>query len=537
MRASLSLHDLTLTWPDGTTVVDRVSADLGPGRHALVGANGSGKSTLLRLVAGDLSPTSGTVSTPGTLAYLPQDPLTGDERTVADVLGVSSVLAALRAVESGSTDIVHYETVGDDWDVEDRAGVVLGRLGLDRLTLDRTTDGLSGGELVMLSLGARLLGRPDVLLLDEPTNNLDGVARERLVEVVDGFRGLLLVASHDRQLLDHVDQVGEVRDGRVRWFSGTYDDYRAAVDAEQEAAERDVRDAEQDLRKQRRELAEAEVKLARRKRYGQKMSEQKREPKIVMGNRKRAAQESAARLRGQHQGDVSDARSRLEDAEGRLRDDREVRLDLPATEVPSSRVVLTMEGVRLAHVDTVVDLDVRGPERVAITGRNGSGKTTLLRTAVGLLAPVEGEVRLRVPARHLPQRLDLLDPSLSVVDNLRRAAPSMSETELRSALARLLFRARRADQPVGSLSGGERLRATLGCVLHAEPAPQLLLLDEPTNNLDLVSTAHLVEALAGYRGALLVVSHDDRFLDDLGLDRRFAIDHVDPPPPGAGTTG
>jgi len=519
MQATLTLHDLTLTWPDGDTVLDRISTDLGPGRYGLVGSNGAGKSTLLRLVAGVLAPTSGHVATPGRLAYLPQDPLAGTERTVADVLGVSTALTALRAIEAGSTEIADYDAVGDDWDVEERSTAMLHRLGLEQLEVDRTIDGLSGGELVMLSLGARLLTRPDVLLLDEPTNNLDRRARERLMDVVDAYAGLLLVASHDRELLSHVDRIGEVRDGAVRWFAGAFDAYEEAVTAEQEAAEREVRDAASDLRKQRRELVDAEVKLARRKRYGQKMSDTKREPKIVMGNRKRAAEVSAARLRGQHQDDVDGARSRLESAEAKVRDDREIRLELPGTVVPAGRIVLTMEHVRLAHVDRVVDLDLRGPERIALVGPNGAGKTTLLRTAVGRLAPVEGEVRLRVPARYLPQRLDLLDPALSVVDNLRVAAPSMSETGLRSALARLLFRARRADQLVGTLSGGELLRATLACVLHTEPAPQLLVLDEPTNNLDLVSTRHLVEALESFGGALIVVSHDGRFLDDLQMDR------------------
>ena len=536
MRSSLTFHDLSFTWPDGTVVLDGVDIDVGPRRHGLVGNNGSGKSTLLRLLAGDLAPTTGTRHAAGEVAYMPQDPLCcspptaprprrdGDEQTVADVLGIEATLDALRRIEAGDSDPRLFDVVGDDWDIEDRAGVELDRLGLAGIGLDRSIATLSGGELVLLSLGARLLRRPTVLLLDEPTNNLDSVARGRLHDVVTTWRGCLVVASHDRALLSSMDDIGELRDGNLRWFGGPYELYEQIIVAEQDSARRAVRNAESDLRKQRRELTEAQVKLARRKRYGQKMFEQKREPKIIMGARKRAAQVSAGRLRGVHEEDVAEARERLDDAEQQVRDDHEIRLDLSATAVPPSRVVLSTQQLRLAHTGTAVDLDLRGPERVGLVGRNGTGKTTLLRTVVGEIAPAAGEVWLRVPARHLPQRMDLLDDGLSVVDNVRRHAPEAEPQRVRHQLARLLFRGRSAEQLASTLSGGERLRATLACVLLAEPAPQLLLLDEPTNNLDLLSVRRLVEALASYRGALLVVSHDEHFLADLELDRLVDLD-------------
>ncbi len=519
MRASL--FDLTVTWPDGDTVLTAVSADFGPGRHGVVGANGAGKSTLIRVPAGLVAPTSGTSRIEGRWAHLPQRPDVAP--TVAGTLGVETTLAALRRIEAGSVAVTDFDAVGDDWDVVGRTEAVLGRLGLGHVGLERDMATLSGGEHVLLALAGRLLTEPDVLLLDEPTNNLDRGARARLIDVVRTFAGVLVVASHDRELLSVVDDIVEVRAGAVRWFGGPYETYAEIVAAEQDSAERAVRDAEGELRSQRRELAETQVKLARRQRYGKKMNEQKREPKIVMGNRKRAAQVSAGKLRGDQQQDVARARDQLTEAESQLRDDREIRVDLPATTVPATRVVLTMTEVRLAHTGRRIDLRVDGPERIALVGPNGSGKTTLLRTALGELEAASGEVRLRVPARHLPQQMDVLDPGATILENVRRAAPEADETEIRSQLARFLFRARRADQAVSTLSGGELLRATLATVLLAEPAPQLLVLDEPTNNLDLASTTHLVEALRWYRGALLVVSHDERFLDDLDLTRRVTL--------------
>jgi ATPase subunit of ABC transporter with duplicated ATPase domains len=524
MAASLSLHHLTHTWPDGTTVLADVDLDLGPGVHGLVGSNGSGKSTLLRLLTGALVPTSGAVAVSGTVALLPQDPVPDVAGlAVADVLGITPTLAALRAVEAGSTDPADFDAVGDDWDVEDRARAWLGRLGLDRVGLDRTAASLSGGELVLLAVTARLLGRPDVLLLDEPTNNLDRRARQHLTHALAAFGGVALVASHDRELLERVDSVVEVHAGRVRTVTGGFSTYAAVLAAEQEAAARAVRDAKADVRRQQRELVEARVKLDRRARTGARAEAEKRVPKIIAHGRRMQAQVSAGKLRGDHEADVEQARARLDAAEDRVRDDREIRLDLPRTAVARTRDVLVTHGLVLPRVGTPVELHLRGPERVALVGANGSGKSTFLDVVLERLEPARGSVRVGVPVGHLAQRPTLPDEGASVLDNVRLVAPEAPLQEVRAQLARLLFRGRAADQPVETLSGGERLRAALACVLLAEPAPQLLLLDEPTNDLDLASVAHLVEALRAYEGAYVVVSHDERFLDDLDLDRRVRL--------------
>ncbi|MEV6097484.1 ATP-binding cassette domain-containing protein [Nocardia sp. NPDC051981] len=515
----ISIFDLTFAWPDGTGVFDGLDAQLGPGHLGLVGSNGAGKSTLFRLITGELRPARGSVSIPGRFGYLRQDlGLVAGQRVDA-VLGLAAIRKALHRIESGSGTDADFETVGTAWDIEERAVALLGRLGLhyvagDVAQLDRRLDTLSGGETVLLGLVAELLREPDVLLLDEPTNNLDQVARQRLYEVVGQFPGTVLTVSHDRELLDRVDAVAELRQGEIRLFGGNFSEYERIIELEQDAARAAIREARSDVRKQARELVEARIKLDRRQRYGQKMWDQKREPKIVMGERKRQAQVSAGKLRNHHIGKVEEARDHLTDMQDRLRDDREIRVDLPDTRLYPGQDVLQLTEARLPCGPTVT-LKVSGPERIALTGRNGIGKTTLLHRI--------REESPRVPWRMLPQRLDVFDESRSVFENVAATAPHASAEQIRAQLARFLFRGTDADVAAGALSGGERLRAALAMLLLAEPAPKLLLLDEPTNNLDLPSLAHLTEALASFQGALLVVSHDPRFLAEIGVTRRLEL--------------
>ena len=526
---ALSFSHVSFAWPHGRALFEDLSFALPPGLTALVGRNGIGKTTLIRLALGGLDPTAGRVERPPTVAYVPQDVALARGDSVAEVLGVAPRLRALRAIEAGSADPADYDALADDWGVEERSRAVLAGLGLD-VSLDRPVECTSGGEAVLLAVGAALLAGPDLLVLDEPTNNLDGASRAALAARLRTRAGATLVVTHDRALLEGVDRIAELREREdrtadLRWHGGPLAVLEESHEAERGAVARAVSNATAEVARERRALVAHVEGAGRKRRAGEKARAERRVVGLAADAKRHQAERTDARVRGIHQQRLEQARDRLDQARAAVPRDCAIRIDLPDTEVPARRLVMEARGLT-TRTGSVLDALVRGPERLHLDGPNGAGKSTLIATLLGELAPAAGEVAVPVPVGVLRQRLDHLDDARSVLGNVRRAANAASEQEIRDQLGRFQIRGATADAAAGTLSGGERFRAALACVLLARPAPQLLVLDEPTNNLDLDSQAQLVEALAGFAGALLVVSHDAAFVEAVAPTRRWTVEPV-----------
>ncbi|HEU5209935.1 MAG TPA: ABC-F family ATP-binding cassette domain-containing protein [Longimicrobiales bacterium] len=529
--ARISTDRLSYALPDGRTLFNELTISFGRERTGLVGPNGSGKTTLVRLLSGDARPTAGSVHRSGLVALLPQDFRPPPGASLAAVLGVEKTLAALERSERGTATLADIELIGDDWDLRERTAAVLARFGLTGLTLDRPLAAVSGGETTRVALAGLVLQQPDFLLLDEPTNHLDAASRAALYAFIESWDRGALCVSHDRELLRRMDRIVELSAFGARVYGGNYDEYRAIRDAEDAAAERELDSARAALRAAERDAREVRERQARREAQGRRNAATANLPKILLNGRKARAQETGARVRAITAREVEERRERAAAARQRVEERERPRFALPSTNLPAGRVVLeiteacvTFAGATDAILENV-SLRVVGPERVAVVGPNGSGKTTLLRVALGELTPDSGDVR-RLPDDEigfLDQAGARLDPALSVLDNFRGCQPELDPTATRYALARFLFSHEAALQPVGTLSGGERLRASLACVLGGRTPPSLLVLDEPTNHLDLDALAALEDALQAYDGALLVVSHDRPFLDAIGVQRRVRL--------------
>ncbi|CFX14429.1 ATPase component of ABC transporters with duplicated ATPase domain [Candidatus Filomicrobium marinum] len=525
MPASITLSNLSWSTPDNSPLFSDLTLSFGPERTGLVGRNGIGKTTLFRIIAGLLSPQSGNLVINGTFGILRQTVQVCATETVADLFGIRDALALLRRAEAGGATIEELEDA--DWTLEARVASALDRVDLVA-SLDTPLSTLSGGQRTRVGLAALLFAEPDFLLLDEPTNNLDRDGREAVLAFLSTWRVGAIVISHDRELLETMDAIVELTSLGAKRYGGNWSQYRARKARELAAAHRELDDAENRLSDIARRTQTIAERKARKDGVGRKTAAKGGMPRIILGR----LQDRSESTSGRNARLAEDKRAEAMDAAASARKQIEIlqplSVDIAPTHLPANKTVL-----EIVSADARYDTDrpvlqdmtyaVVGPERIAITGPNGSGKSTFLAMVTGQLQPWRGAVNVTTDFAMLDQRVSLLDPSMSIRDNFLRLNPGTDENICRAVLARFRFRADAALQAVANLSGGQILRAGLACVLGAPQPPSLLILDEPTNHLDIDSIESVEAGLRAYDGALLVVSHDEAFLEGIRITRRLEL--------------
>lgn len=521
MPASITLSNISWSTPDGHSLFTDLTLTFDSERTGLIGRNGVGKSTLLKLVTGDLHPQSGSISVTGTVGSLNQIVQVNAGDTVADLFGVSEALAILRRAEAGNASLEDLSNA--DWTLDDRMRVSLDRLGLD-VAAETPLSHLSGGQRTRAGLAALLFRKPDFIALDEPTNNLDREGRKAVIDFLASWRGGALVISHDRALLETMDAVVELTSLGAKRYGGNWSHYREAKALELAGIEHALSEAEKQLNAVARKTQERAEAKVRKDGAGQRKAAKGGMPRILLGGMKNRSENtggSHARLAESRQ---TEATAALETARKQLEILQPLSVSLASTGLPATKMVLQMDSVTAGYSSDVpilhdLSLSITGPERIAITGPNGSGKSTLLALITGALAPWRGQIRVFTEWAMLDQQASLMDRSASILDNFRRLNPQSDDNGCRAALARFMFRADAALQIAGSLSGGQLLRAGLACTLGGAAPPPLLILDEPTNHLDIDAIEAVEAGLRAYDGALVVVSHDDAFLQAIGITR------------------
>lgn len=522
--SSIILSHLGWSAPDGRIVLSDLNFRFSREKIGLVGRNGVGKSTLLALIAGTLRPSSGAVQVDGTTATLHQTVQPAHGEIVADLFGAREALDLIAKAEGGEASMEELERC--DWTLPVRIEEALSDVGLSTDPVAPLAS-LSGGQRTRAALAAALLARPDFLLLDEPTNNLDAQGRDALKAVLRRWPTGAIVVSHDRALLEEMDAIAELTTLGLQRYGGNWSDYRARKEVELEAAGQELATAERRLKEMARKAQVAVERKQRRDAAGARKGAKGDMPRILIGARRDQAERSGgdtARLAERQKAEAAQqaqaARARIEVMEG-------LTVSLPPSGVASGQRIAVLDHVAAGYGDLPLfrdfNLTVTGPERIAITGPNGSGKSTLLRIIAGQVEPQSGRVQRPATCALLDQQVSLLDPASSIAANFARLHPGASDNEVRAALARFRFRADAALQMVGTLSGGQLLRAGLACVLGGKMSPPLLMLDEPTNHLDLDSIAAVEQGLAAYDGALILISHDPAFLQAVGIDREVPL--------------
>ena len=520
----VTLEGVSYQLPDGSPLFSDLNLHLDQRHTGLVGRNGVGKSVLARLIAGDIAPTTGRCLRIGKVYYLAQYITHAPGQTVADLAGVQPIINALERIEQGSTAPADFDAVGEQWNIRQQLLDQLAHNNLEHLTPSTPTSRLSGGEAMRVALMGAFMSEAELLILDEPTNHLDREQRLALQAQLSHWPKALLVISHDRELLETMTRILELSALGLTSYGGGYSFYAQAKAQQQSAAEQQLAHAKLERNRQEQRLREQAEQLERRQARGNKSASTRNQAKILLGRQKERSQNSSGKWQ-QHQQTAREALSvRVRQAASQVEKQQAVFVYAPSTSQHSAAHIAELVDARLPYGFEplrTLSLTLSRGQRVALLGPNGCGKSTVLKVLAGQVQTLAGQADVHVKTAYLDQHLALLNLECSVLEQLQALNRQLTESELRTRLAQLGLGAEQVNRPCAQLSGGERLKAAMACVFYAEQPAQLLLLDEPANHLDLVSLLALENRLNQYTGTLVVTSHDQRFLDAIGITHRL----------------
>lgn len=498
----------------------------------LVGPNGSGKSTLLQLIAGNKESSNVHIKTTGSIYYLPQvHPNTVQHQTIGQALGIEKKLKALEEIAAGNVTEQVYETLGDDWLIEERAYQALEYWDLQHYNLHSHLAQLSGGEQTKVFLAYIQLHQPDLLLLDEPTNHLDAATRTKVYAMISAYKKSCIVVSHDKSLLKIMPAIVEISQQELKRYGGNYDLYEQQVKETMEAKEKQLNHKAKEIKiaqKTQTEALERKQKLDAR---GAKKKSEEGVAKIMMNTLKNKAEQSTAKLKDTHQEKIVQLKQELQELRKEQLSQALMQFKINIAEENSAYKYCSLNQVSFQYQlskklwQHSINLFIKAGERIALHGNNGVGKSTLIQLIMGALQPTDGIITNTFKSiGYIDQNYSVLQDTKSVLEQAQLFnSQKLDDAQLKSKLTHFLFHKEQWDQRCATLSGGEQLRLVLCCMLLDTRLPELLILDEPTNNLDIQNVSLLEEALNNYNGTLILLSHDAHFVASLHIDRHLVL--------------